>query len=1000
MHEKIQRFSLRKLSVGLASVMVGACIFSVNGKTVKADVTSDQTTQTTKVQGQTATAQAQSNDVQSEKKQTSSAPNSVTGQPQKNLLDDLGKQKASTQSGDQAEAKNQENRLVDQINYKLTDNSSTDPKEDLGQNKVAPDETKQAPTDKNDAEKSIVGSSSAQKINNQSNNHADDNSQTQLNITKNSQQFTKKELATNLTQDNSSQDISKITDPSKIDTSHFADGTHWTTAGWTRTDKNTKIAQKSSITIPTNSGYVIDTGNYDQVPVTELNFTLNKNDVKKGNKILLASIQHTPTNAKQDISSLNTQPIFSTDILSNLNISENISGQQIGTITASNLDNGEIDFWFNVTSTQNLVKDPSFNVKLNNQFFTTNRNNSNYSEYYSAKNNLQYPLHYSVISNSKIINYSIAKPDAPFVFGPNNLKYHNNSNFFDTNWNHIFYYYTDNSMQINTDPNMTIGGGFVYKITTLNGIKPSIIDGEFTASAQLINVDNNLINSGVRIYDNWMSATVKDPNLSALDLWNSTLNNQFTTSLQKDGSLLVCFKPPKKISTDVNYIKDQISLGSYANIIDPQHYQQIINNASKIKNPSGYRFGFGLNTLAKDSTYQITDLTPKGINFSSFETTTMQDASSDQSSSDVETYKNVKISYIDDDDNSKSVSSDSMTGLQNKASIYTVNIPKGYYLDDNNTSTGYTWNADHTAITYTFNKDQAKNDANPIEIHLKHKHTAVTDSSQLQTTGKRTITITLPHQNKPMIIIQTVGYKRTGDLDEATNTPTYTDWVFDADTSNVTVDGQPSTQYQAYVLKDGVVNYAPIKLPHVNGYKAKLIQDKANPAMFLVSFVAVPQQNNQSTSNNTSDNVQSSQKNTQAEQNQPEPIQNTPAPVERDKEVAQILNHIAFTLMHNDSSDTADDFEPAQNDSAPLEAPSDSTQKDDAAKPQKVNAAKHKKHIVKKRVVKHHKKHAKKYHLKRRSRKHTKRAKKRIIKHRKSVSRKFRKHNLKHVKKN
>ena len=71
MHEKIQRFSLRKLSVGLASVMVGACIFSVNGKTVKADVTSDQTTQKADVQGQTATTQPR------EKTQTSSAQNSV-----------------------------------------------------------------------------------------------------------------------------------------------------------------------------------------------------------------------------------------------------------------------------------------------------------------------------------------------------------------------------------------------------------------------------------------------------------------------------------------------------------------------------------------------------------------------------------------------------------------------------------------------------------------------------------------------------------------------------------------------------------------------------------------------------------------------------------------------------------------------------------------------------------------------------------------------------------
>lgn len=111
MHDKIQRFSLRKLSVGLASVMVGTCIFSINGKTVKADVTSDQTTQATNVQDQTATAQPQN-----EKQQTSSAQNSVADQSQKNLLDDLGKQKASTENN-QVEAKNQENRLVDQINY-------------------------------------------------------------------------------------------------------------------------------------------------------------------------------------------------------------------------------------------------------------------------------------------------------------------------------------------------------------------------------------------------------------------------------------------------------------------------------------------------------------------------------------------------------------------------------------------------------------------------------------------------------------------------------------------------------------------------------------------------------------------------------------------------------------------------------------------------------------------------------------------------------------------
>ena len=231
MHDKIQRFSLRKLSVGLASVMVGACIFSANGKAVKADVVDpNNQTQSANVQGQTATTQPQI-----EKQQNSSNQNTKTN---KNLLDDLGKQKASTQEDNQAEAKNQENRLVDQINHKLTNQNGTDSKEDLGQNKVVPDETKQAPTTKSDAEKSIVGSSSVQQVNNQSNNRAEDNAQIQP---QNNKRLVKKMLAVNLTEN---QAINDSTDPSQIDSSHFADGTHWTTAGWTRTDKNTKVAKK------------------------------------------------------------------------------------------------------------------------------------------------------------------------------------------------------------------------------------------------------------------------------------------------------------------------------------------------------------------------------------------------------------------------------------------------------------------------------------------------------------------------------------------------------------------------------------------------------------------------------------------------------------------------------------------------------------------------------------------------------------------------------------
>ena len=1005
MHDKIQRFSLRKLSVGLASVAIGTCIFSANAETAKADVTSDQTTQTTNVKGQTATTQPQN-----EKTQTSSAQNSVAEQSQKNLLDDLGKQKASTQSGDQAEAKNQENRLVDQINYKLTDNTSTDNNQDLGQNKVAPDETKQAPTDKNDAEKSIVSSSSAQKINNQSNNHAEDNSQIQP---QNSQRLNKKVLATNLTETQPQQDISKVTDPSKIDASHFADGTRWTPAGWTRADKNTKVAKSSKLDIEWNNGSATDkpTAWVNQSNIKprfkDITFTIDKDDLRQGNNILIGTIQSMPTNGDKQFADYIKSPALSVYSSNAMDAQIQFNNQNIGYLYVKQNDASEIDIYLGVNKTfSNLAIDPSFKFNV--------LANSNYSDFLSYKNHLKYPLDYSLVSNSNILDYQI-NANTHLVNENSNPNFSSDWIYNDPTWQFAGKGFTRVSNQFNPSNSQT---GFVYKIITLQGDKPNL-----TKSGVNINYDINLVNANgkqtdanVNIGYKHISFKKATDNLTSADLWNATQDGSAMFSNQPDGSLLVCIKPGF-LPIDKNKIKNATSTSYLANIQDPEHAQQIIDNTVNMTKSWSYMIAnFGLAIPTANQTHQVIDVTPSNVGEVNIGTSTIgSNTHGGHSDTDIETYKHVKISYVDDDDNSKSVSSDSMTGRQNKASTYTVNIPKGYYLDDNNTSTGYTWNADHTDISYTFNKDQAKNDANPIEIHLKHKHTAVTDSSQLQTTGKRTITITLPHQDKPMIIVQTVGYKRTGTydevveaskgLDEAEKEGNYTDWVFDADTSNVTVDGQPSTQYQAYILKDGVVNYAPIKLPHINGYKAKLIQDKANPAMFMVSFVALPQQNNQSTSNEPqrpSDNVQSSQKEAQTKQKQPEPIQNQPAEKQEDKEVAQILNHIAFELMH-DTSSNADSFEPAQNDSDSFEAPSDSTQKDDAAKPQKVNAVKHKKHIAKKRVVKRHKKHAKKYHLKRRSRKHSKhskRAKKRIIKHRKSVSRKFRKHNLKHVKKN
>ena len=163
MNDEVRHFSLRKLSIGLASVLVGVSIFGAS-QTVKADTVADQNTSS-------VTNNAQSSDTQENK-------NAVK----------------STFSSDN-QANNAKSNLIQ---------TQVEGKKDRKQDSVP---KTQETTDSNElqeksAEKNIVSTSSLQGPDNQSNNHAENNSQTQtsqkLDLTKNSPKFAKKELATNL----------------------------------------------------------------------------------------------------------------------------------------------------------------------------------------------------------------------------------------------------------------------------------------------------------------------------------------------------------------------------------------------------------------------------------------------------------------------------------------------------------------------------------------------------------------------------------------------------------------------------------------------------------------------------------------------------------------------------------------------------------------------------------------------------------------------------------
>lgn len=166
MGEEQNRFSLRKLSVGLASVLIGVSIFGTS-QTVKADTVANNQTSS-------VTNNAQSSDTQKNENVAKST-----------FLND-----------------NQSNNVKSNL-IQTQDEGKKDQKQD------SVPKTQEANDGSNlDAEKDIVRTSSLQEPDNQSNDHAKNNSQTQsqkLDITKISQQLNQKELATNLTQDNSTQ---------------------------------------------------------------------------------------------------------------------------------------------------------------------------------------------------------------------------------------------------------------------------------------------------------------------------------------------------------------------------------------------------------------------------------------------------------------------------------------------------------------------------------------------------------------------------------------------------------------------------------------------------------------------------------------------------------------------------------------------------------------------------------------------------------------------------
>lgn len=212
MNEEVRHFSLRKLSVGLASVLVGVSIFSTS-QTVKADTVASNQTSSVTNNAQSSDTQENGNAVKS-----SFLNDNQTDNAKSNLI--------------QTQVEGKKDRKQDSVpkTQEVNDSSNLD------------------------AEKDIVRTSSLQESDNQSNNHAENNSQTQpqntqkLDITKNSKKLDEKALATNLTQDNSTQ---KDYTPNITAWTGHDDGTYYILDKYT--PKND--AEKDLIVIPNEADF-------------------------------------------------------------------------------------------------------------------------------------------------------------------------------------------------------------------------------------------------------------------------------------------------------------------------------------------------------------------------------------------------------------------------------------------------------------------------------------------------------------------------------------------------------------------------------------------------------------------------------------------------------------------------------------------------------------------------------------------------------------------------
>ena len=717
--EKLQHYSIRKLSVGAASVLIGLSFVGMGRTTqVKADMVNEnqqQVVKTQKVENTSADTQASPDNTQaSDSKSNLNNDQTQSNEKATNVTSTTVSRKSVRGSG--------------QLNTSST--------------------TNETPEDNSKATTALRTSKNEEKIVENNENKIET---TTLNL---NQKVDPKVLNANLVeskaqvQNQGNNDLATTTDPSKLSKDDFAEGTHWTVAGWTSASPNAKVAKSSSFTYDDPSAENLDlSSNFRTLQNgATIKATIDKNDIVKGNKILLASVNTTKGNRQQD------QNIILKDA-NYINTTENqinFDNQVIGYISGETRNNFEADYYLNVTNTLDLASDPEIDFKLNNivtqfnvaEITDTPIGNAGVDFDNAAKD---VGSTYYLVTNSQVIPIAITASTISGYSVPDNTNRVENV-YVDAVVSNYQYY--GGVVYGSVSDNQNLQG--VQKISAINHKLDPDSQTWVVVRTRYYTIYNNQIywTTGAPAnnpynYNPFASSKIKTVklanNLSSADVLAQTEPDTVTSSYQNDGSYIVAYNitPTTLSAGGKTYVENVVPHETVINNQLRDQKQNAVNQTLDYYQqrnwvPTQADILIVLNTKGpktQNDVETVTDLTPNSsvpvrtnnyiVNGATF---------------DGELYKHAGVEYVDDV-NGAVISKDLITGRKNADTNYLVTVPNGYVLASNNADgKNYRWDASKKNVIYTFAEDQKQNDSNPIVVHLTHGRKDLVDSNVIAET--------------------------------------------------------------------------------------------------------------------------------------------------------------------------------------------------------------------------------------------------------------------------